>query len=247
VTRRALLAFALAKSLLLLPAAAVAVDPGYYVVTAYDNAGVAAADFRYWTVRPPGEPTAIWPEAGLGYGVSSRWYTEVFASWIGASDMATRLSSWNWQNEYLLTQGESPIDLAIHAMLVRDADRGTWEIEYGPVLQTDVGRTQLNANVFFDRGLSSANSDRPARMKYQWQVKYRWMRLLNVGAQGFGELGPWNDWWPRAQQSHRAGPAAFGTWDVPGGHAVLYQAAWLWGSVYGSRASMFSMRVQYTF
>lgn len=233
---------------LCVPAASRAADPGYYVVSAYDNEGVRSFDVRYWTVRSPGQSTVLWPEVGMGYGVSSRWYTELFASWIGSSDQATTLSLWNWQNEYLLTQGQYPFDLALHASLIRHAGPGaTYELEYGPVLQTDVGRTQLNANLFFDRGLSAANKDRPVRMKYQWQVKHRWTRRLNPGLQGFGELGPWNDWAPNARQSHRAGPAVFGTFDLADGRAVLYQAAWLWGSVYGDRASMFSARLQYTF
>jgi hypothetical protein len=48
-------------------------DPGYYVVTAYDNAGLRTVDFRYWTVKSNGHPATRWPEIGFGYGVNSRW------------------------------------------------------------------------------------------------------------------------------------------------------------------------------
>ena len=30
-------------------------DPGYYVVTVYDDPGVRTVDFRYWDVRRPGK------------------------------------------------------------------------------------------------------------------------------------------------------------------------------------------------
>ena len=80
-------------------------DPGYYVVTVYDDPGVKTADFRYWTVKAPGSSAVTWPEVGIGWNVNGRWYTEVLASYVGSSDFATRLSTLNWQNDVLLTQG----------------------------------------------------------------------------------------------------------------------------------------------
>jgi len=222
-------------------------DPGYYVVTAYDNEGQRSVDFRYWTVKSPGSPAVLWPEVGVGYGVTSRWYTEVYESFIGTMDTAFKGSSLNWQNEFLLTQGGLPVDIAMHATLIRypDADDGT-TLEYGPVLQTDVGRTQLNLNLFFEHTWGEYASAR-TQMKYQWQAKYRWTPAVQFGAQGFGELGDWAKWAPRDQQSHRVGPALFGRWEVGRGQALLYQAAWLVGSTYGENGNMFSLRVQYAF
>jgi hypothetical protein len=222
-------------------------DPGYYVVTAYDNAGLRSIDTRYWTVKFPNAPVTTWPEFGLGYGVTSRWYSEVFASYIGSAESATRLNTLNWQNEVLLTQGELPLDIAMHASLVRKLgyDAG-YSIEYGPVLQTDIGHTQLNANIFFEREFGGEDST-PTQMKYQWQIRYRWRPQLNIGLQGFGELGTWNDWSARDRQSHRAGPALFGKLPLGDERTLLLQAAWLTGSIYGHHGSMFSARAQLTF
>src|SRR6185436_2037693 len=128
-------------------------DPGYYVVTVYDNAGQVNLDLRYWTVNLDNIPQVKWPELGLGYGVTSRWTTELYGSWIGSSQMPMQLNTWNWQNDLLLTQGDYPLDVALHTLLVRDARKADgYAIEWGPVLQTDVGRTQLNGNVFFEKG-----------------------------------------------------------------------------------------------
>jgi len=222
-------------------------DPGYYVVTAYDNAGQRSIDVRYWTVKSHGAPAVLWPEVGVGYGVSSRWYTEVYGSFIGTADTAFKRSSLNWQNEVLLTQGEFPFDVAMHASLIRypTAEEGT-TLEYGPVLQTDVGRTQLNFNLFFDHTWGGLASSR-TQMKYQWQAKYRFRPALQFGLQGFGELGDWLDGASREQQSHRVGPAVFGRWALGSGHTVQYQAAWLLGSTYGQNGNMFTTRVQYLF
>lgn len=234
-------------ALLTLGSGTAAADPGYYVVTPYDEAGVRFVDFRYWAVKPTGSAEVVWPEIGLGYGVNSRWTTELFASWIGSSQMATRLSSWNWQNDVLLTQGEWPVDVALHAQLVhtRGYERETL-IEFGPLLQTDVGRTQLNGNLFFERNLSESPQP-PTQLKYQWQVRHRWMHGLHVGAQGFGELGPWDEWLPHAQQSHRAGPAVFASLPLAGGARLDLQAAFLLGKVNAQRGHMFTLRARAAF
>jgi hypothetical protein len=222
-------------------------DPGYYVVTVYDNSGQRGIDLRYWTVRHPDSPQVIWPELGLSYGVNSRWYTELFASFIGSSQMATRLSTWNWQNDVLLTQGEWPVDVAVHTNIARLADGdGAYAVEIGPVLQTDVERTQLNFNVFFERGHAGARPQE-TQLKYQWQARYRWRPPLNFGLQGFGEVGTWDNWAPREQQSHRAGPALFGTVPFGESQALQWQGAYLFGSIYGSNGRMLTLRALYTF
>ncbi|HTD04974.1 hypothetical protein [Undibacterium sp.] len=234
-------------ALLLMNCATALADPGYYVVTVYDNQGEKSIDFRYWTIKYPGRAETIWPELGFGYGVTSRWYTELYASYIGSSLSKLNLDTWNWQNDYLLTQGQYPFDLALHSNLARahDSQEG-YTLELGPALQTEVGRLQLNGNVFFERSFRS-EYDSPTQMKYQWQTKYRWKPALEFGLQGFGELGPWNHWSPRDQQSHRAGPALFGSLPMGAAQTIKYQASYLTGSIYGRHGNMFSLRLQYVF
>ncbi|HEV8690875.1 MAG TPA: hypothetical protein VGQ91_11305 [Ideonella sp.] len=240
----------LATLLPLLAALPLRADPGYYVVTAYDNAGQRSVDFRYWTVQKKGRRERIWPEVGFSYGVNSRWTTELFTSYIGPSNWDLVPSSLNWQNDVLLTQGEWPVDVAVHTQLIRETGYGgkSYAFEYGPALQTDIGRTQLNANLFFERSFEDQAD--PIQLKYQWQVRHRWHPWLDFGAQGFGELGRWNHWANGGEQSHRAGPAVFGHLDLgqPGErNALLYQAAYLLGTIYSARGHMFTLRLQYAF
>jgi hypothetical protein len=239
-----------AMPLLALLAAPAHADPGYYVVTAYDNADQRSIDFRYWTVQNTGRREWIWPEVGFAYGVNSRWTTELFMSYIGPSNWDIVPSTLNWQNDVLLTQGEWPIDVAVHTQLVREVatDGKRYYLEYGPALQTDIGRTQLNANLFFERTFDYQAP--PIELKYQWQVRHRWQPWLNFGAQGFGELGRWDHWNEGGKQSHRAGPAVFGHLDLGQSgerNALLYQAAYLLGTIYNARGHMFTMRLQYAF
>jgi hypothetical protein len=227
---------------------ATAADPGYYLVTVYENEGEASVDFRYWTVKFPGQPETRWPEIGFGYGVTKRWYTEVFASYIGSRNEGTHISTLNWQNDYLLTQGQYPFDLAVHTNLISFREPGAgYGLTVGPVFQTDVGRTQLNANVFFERGYDGSERSR-TQMKYQWQAKYRWKPGLHFGMRGFGELGDWDDWKPGRKQSHRAGPMIAGAFPIGKTQAFEYQLAYLGGSIYGQRhGRMLSLRLQYLF
>jgi hypothetical protein len=222
-------------------------DPGYYVTTPYYKEGLHNIDFRYWTTKSPGRPEMIWPEVGLGYGVNSRWTTELFVSWIGSSQRATRVSSINWQNSVLLTQGEHDVDVAVHAQLIVDRiDRGAKTLEIGPVLQTDIGRTQLNGNLILERSFDAAKP-KPTQLKYQWQVRHRWRNGLHLGAQGFGELGAWDDWAPHSRQSHRAGPAVFATWRINDRQQIAAQAAMLLGRTYGRSGHMSTLRVNYEY
>lgn len=223
-----------------------AADPGYYVVTVYSEPGVRTVELRHWSFKQRGSPAVLWPEVGVGWNVNSRWHTHLLASGIGSSDMATRLSTLQWQNDVLLTQGEWPFDLALHTLYTQA--RAAWDehaFQFGPVLQTDVGRTQLNANVFWERSFGTL-AHRPLQLKYQWQVRHRWRPWLHVGAQGFGELGDWNHWADRDAQSHRAGPALFGTVSL-GSRSLGWQAAYLVGSTYAQHGRLFSLRVKLDF
>ena len=101
-------------ALLLAGCAAAHAEIGYYVVTAYDNAGKVAVDFRYWTVKLPNRKETVWPELGLSWGVNSRWTSEVLLSYVGARSGPLTAETLNWQNDVLLTQGEWPFDLALH-------------------------------------------------------------------------------------------------------------------------------------
>lgn len=211
------------------------------MVTAYSDRGVRTAELRYWTVDTPHEPAQIWPELALGWNVSSRWHTALLASWIGQRGQATRLDNLVWQNDWLLTQGEWPIDLALHTLWVKPQQQGGHLIEFGPALQTDIGRTQLNLNLVFERGFGE-RAARPTQLKYQWQVRHRWRPALHVGLVGFGELGPWRDWYDE-RRSQRGGPALFGQLPAGEGRTLHWEVAWLVGRTYRQHGSMFSGRL----
>lgn len=215
-------------------------DPGYYLVTPYDQAGRLGLEARYWTVERAGSDTLIWPELAASWGVNSRWTTRLLASWVGHDARDLQLASWNWQNVVLLTQGEHDYDLALHAQLTRNRDSGN-ALELGPVWQTELGRLQLNANLFWE--YDSARRD--TRLKLQWRGLTRVAPGWRLGAEGFSELGPWTHWLPGDRQSHRAGPALQAAFWGHGPEELRLSAAYLFGKTYGSRGRMFTMQLQW--
>lgn len=220
-------------------------DPGYYVVTPYDDAGRLSLELRYWDARRGARQRSLmWPELGLAWGVNSRWTMRLLASGIGHSLDGQRLEALQWHNDVLLTQGEWPLDLALHSVLRRGFDGHGDALELGPVLNTDLGRTQLTAGLFAEQGLGRGLAG-AAQLKYQWQLRQRWRPGLHWGLQGFGELGDWNRWSAHAAQSHRLGPALFVA--PSGGQAGRWQwqAAWLQGKVYGRSGHMASLQAMW--
>jgi hypothetical protein len=215
---------------------------GYYMVTTYPVEGQKSVDFKYWNAHPSGLPGRNSPELGLGYNVTSRWYTEVTAAWFQLNPGPLRYSAVEWQNDVMLTQGQYDIDVALHSKVVfnRDGARGKG-VEFGPVMQTEIGRTQFNLNLFLQKDVDVARSQ-PVQLAYQLQVKHRFTPMVHLGVQAFGEVGEWKDWLPSSQQSHRAGPAVFGEVGK-----VRYEAAYLMGKNNARAAKTFSMRVQYLF
>lgn len=231
----------------LLPQLACA-ETGYYLVSVYDVEGQAAVDYKYWNAHFKDRATRAAPEIGFSYGVTSRWYTELSASWFQIGGKQTRYTGVEWQNDFLLTQGQYDWDVALHTVIERPRDRADgYFVEIGPVFQTEYWRTQFNFNVFFQREFDNGEKN-DTELVYQWQIKHRWKSWLQPGLQGFGEVGKWNDWLPQGRQSHRAGPAVFGSVDVgPRGHQIKYEAAYLIGQNSNRPARTFSMRVQYIF
>lgn len=213
---------------MLLGAGAACADPGYYLVRPYSERGQTTLDLRYWSVDPPDEAATLWPEVGLRYGVTSRWSTELLLSWIGPTLHEQTLSSINWVNQFLFTQGDTPYDFGLHLQLIRNRGQGN-AVEVGPIFQTEIGLAQLNLNVFFTH---DAGARRQNLTKLQWQGLYRWQPGWRAGLQGFAEPKSW-----------RAGP----TVKIDLGAGAELSAAYLWGNTYRSRGDMFSAILQWGF
>ena len=115
-------------------------------------------------------------------------------------------------------------------------------------MQFDTGPVRWNANVFFERVYRSREEgEHPMELLYQLQARHTIARDTEVGVQAFGEMGKWNHWEPREEQSHQVGPAVFGKVRLGGRDAIRYNAAYLFGTGGAAPRSTFRMQLEYEF
>lgn len=222
--------------------------PADYVSVPGVTAGEHEIDFKAGSINRSGDARESAASLGYGYGVTDYWSTEVYGKYKRADGNGTAFDAFEWENKFQLTQpGQYPVDFGFLTEIERAQDRSEgYEVKFGPLFQTEFGKTQLNLNVLFQRNYRAAESNL-LQLSYQWQAKYRWLQRFEFGAQGFGELGTWNHIAPRSEQTHLAGPAVFGKFDLGGGHAIQYNAAYLVDVSDTRHSNTFRTQVEYEF
>ena len=231
---------------------AVWADPADYVKVPSVEYGERELESKYGTSKlPVGEGRISAGTFGLGYGVNPFWFTEAYVKFQQVPNGRTRFDAMEWENKFLLTEtGKYPVDLGLFIELEVPRDRNEgYEFRFGPLLQTDFGRVQVNANLFLKRQVrvGVGSDSQVTEFHYQMQVKYRLMRAFEFGVQAFGELGKWNHLDSRDKQNHRMGPAIFGKIPLGGKEAVRYDLAWLTGASQAAPDSTIRLQVEYEF
>lgn len=222
--------------------------PADYVHTPNVEQGEREIDVKYGHWQKSGERPRTDSSIGLGYGVNSWWFTEVYVKGIKANGQPTTFDATEWENKFQLTEtGRYPVDVGFLLEIERPRDRAEgWEVKYGPLFQTEFGKVQLNVNLLFEKKYRSETPS-DTELEYQWQAKYRWLTAFEFGMQGFGAVGKWNDWAPENERSNRMGPAVFGKIPLGGRQAIKYNAAWLIGTSSAAPQRNFRVQMEYEF
>lgn len=222
--------------------------PADYVYTPTVEYGEREIDFKFGTTKPDGDVRESAASIGFGYGATEFWFTEVYGKYKRTGDNGTVFDALEWENKFQLTQpGQYPVDIGFITEIERPEDRSEgYEFKFGPLFQKDIGKTQLNLNILFERNYRAEQSG-PMKLGYQWQAKYRWMPQFEFGAQGFGDVGQWNRLASRSEQSHLFGPAVFGKIALGGRHAIKYNAAYLLDAGDAQHSRTFRTQVEYEF
>jgi hypothetical protein len=242
---RALAALALSCFACARPAAA---GPSDYIATPTVEEGEREIDFKAGTRKlRDGTRESAW-SIGFGYGATSWWFTELYAKWHHEPGERSAFDAWEWENKFQLTEtGKYPVDVGFLLEIERPKDRSEgYEYKWGPLLQSEFGLWQANVNLQIEKHLRTAESER-AELGYQWQLKYRWKPSLEAGVQGFGSVGPWNDWAPSSEQSHIGGPALFGRIKVGERQTIKYNAGLLFGLNNSAPKRTLRMQAEYEF
>jgi hypothetical protein len=223
-------------------------EPADYVYEPAVSYGEREIDFKAGRAAGNGVAPASAASLGFGYGATPWWFSEFYVKYKRDNGGPTAFDAYEWENKFQLTEtGKYPVDLGFVIELERPQDRSEgYEVRFGPLLQTDFERVQANANLLFQRDYRSAVPN-DLVMGYQGQLKYRYRPEFEFGVQAFGDMGKWDRWAPRQDQSHRLGPAVFGRIKLGGRQALRYNAAYLFGVTAGAPDRTLRMQIEYEF
>ena len=237
----------LAAGILLSPFC-VRAGPADYIYTPTVEYGEKEIDFKIGTTRKGEDPRESAASIGFGYGATEWWFTELYVKYKRQNDEPTKYDAVEWENKFQLTEtGKYPVDVGFLVEVERPKNHAEgWEVKWGPLFQTEFGKIQLNANALFQRSYRSEAPSQTAFL-YQWQAKYRWLPQFEFGFQGFGEMGKWDQWAPKDERSHQAGPAVFGKLPLGNHQAIKYNAAWLLATSKGAPDHALRMQIEYEF
>ena len=237
-----------------LPAFAQAAPSDYVRVPSVEY-GEREIDFKYGTEKAKdseggGRFTAA--SVGLGYGATPWWFTEAYVKYEKEGGEKTKYDAFEWENRFQLTESNKyfvDVGLFTEIEIPRERRVEGYELAFGPLFQFDTGPVRWNANVFFEKVIRSREEGaHPTEIGYQLQAAYRLPAGIDIGVQAFGEMGKWNDWEPRDEQKHRAGPAIFGKVKLGEGRQVLkYNAALLFGETHATPRHTFRLQAEYEF
>ena len=205
--------------------------PDEYIYPARVTAGEREIDIKFGTRNMnDSSKNRTAGSIGLGYGVNDYWFTEVYLKFNQTPGNSTDIDAIEWENRFQLTEtGKYPVDVGFLFEIERPQDRKEgYELKWGPLLQTDIGKTDWIANVLFKRSIGAVDPS-VTTAYYQFQGRYRYTKEFSPGFQAFGDLGTWDSWAPIRQQGHRIGPAIFGKLPLDGNKAFKYNAAYLIG------------------
>jgi hypothetical protein len=222
-------------------------DPDDFVLTTYSENGLRQLNFAAGTIGQSGQARDNHATIGFGYGVTEDWFSELYLGYDHTAGESTTFDSAALQNIFRLSDGQGPVDIGLYTEIEYENDRSAgYQLTVGPLLQSEFGLSTINFNLLFQRNYR-ADFSNPVQLGYQWQFKHRWTPGFEFGLQGFGNVGQWDQWAPRDQQSHRFGPAIFGKFALGRQQIINYNAAILFDEFDGTRATTLRTQIVYGF
>jgi hypothetical protein len=227
-------------------------DPDEYVHVPAVEYGEKEIDFKYGTreFKDASERDSA-GSIGFGWGARPWWFTEAYLKYHKEGSDTTRYDAFEWENKFQLTEpNKYPVDVGALIELEAPKEHRVegYEIKLGPLFQWDTGVLRWNVNPMFERMVRANDGEsHHTEMGYEAQVAYHLKNGMDVGVQGFGDLGEWNHWLAASAQSHRIGPAVAGRIRLGGRNQIRWNAAWLFGATDASPDNQFRLQAEYEF
>ena len=228
-------------------------DPNDYIQSPNVGYGEREIELKSGTWKLRGDDPVRQSAAALsfGYGATPWWFTEVYVNYLKDSPDRFKYDAFEFENVFQLTEPNQyfvDVGLFTEIEVPREHAIEGYEWKLGPLLQWDTGAVRWNANVFLKRRFRGRPEEpRHTELAYQLQAKVPVRHGLDVGAQAFGEVGPWNHWEPKDEQLHRIGPAIFGKVKLEGRQSIKWNAAYLIPLTDATPKNSFRFQVEYEF
>lgn len=235
---------------------ALAVNAADYLFTPTVTQGEREIDL-YGGTGSSGDTASAESNAGLGFGVgvTQHWFTELAITYRWQSPVGTGLDAFEWENILQIGEpGQWPVDIGMVFNVEKpyEASRNSRQTEgssirFGPLLQKDVGKVEVNFNFIVTRFVQSSEFS-TTQFGYQSQIKYRYSPPLEVGIQAFGKVNSHEQAWaPYPDQVLRVGPVVLGRLAMPRERSLSYNLAILFGTTAHSPDTTLRFQAEYEF
>jgi hypothetical protein len=181
----------------------------------------------------------------LGYGATDFWFVEIENEIAKAPRDRWHYHALGVENVFQLTeQGEGWLDAGFFAEYEFTMQRAASDgFIFGPILQKQVGRLLLTANVFAAADIGGEQPEDP-QLNYAFEAKYLLRPAFQPGFQLFGAPGAFTGFNRYSRQDNRAGPVLFGeAYTAPG--KIKYEAGYLLGLTHDSPSGTLKFTLEY--
>ncbi len=157
-------------------------------------------------------------------------------------DTETRYSSVNLENWFKLSEdGEYWLDPALFYEM-DFARQGPNDIKFGVIAAKQMGAITTTANVLLHKNYG--DDETALGFAYSNQTKYRLREWAEPGVEIYGDTDGKNGF---DHQQFSAGPGLFGKIHIADGHALKYQAAYLFGATTATANRSVRWKLEYEF
>jgi len=147
----------------------------------------------------------------VGYGVTDRWFTEVYVELEQEPDKDFKATAIEWENIYQLTeQGEYWLDAGIYAELKAPLEDGkSPKVELKLLLEKQMDEFVHTVNIVLEEEFGK-HANGGLEPVIAWRSKYRLNPYFEPGIEYHASFGRFNQDKDFEDQDHQAGPAFYG-------------------------------------
>lgn len=181
-------------------------------------------------------------KAAIGYGVTDRWFTEIYAEAEKEGGEGYDFSALEWENRFQLVEaGEYWVDPGLLLEYEINTAGGADEAAAALLLAKDTGRFSHAANLKIEKEIGE-DAEGGVETGLSWSSRYRYTQAFEPGFEYHAGFGRWRDGSDWDEESHQAGPFLYGK-----AGNVVYTAGYLAGLSHAAPDSEFRLNLEYEF